>query len=198
MQYQKEIEAFKKHVIKASQNPDFIHHKWFIKYHLDIVEQIAMELCDLYPQADRELVMVLVWLHDYGKILDFDHQYEKTIAVWIETLLKYWFSEDYAKKAVGYVEIMDKHEEIDISKTALEIQIISSTDGCSHFVWPFLSLWWYENSHKDFEELMRDNIYKMNKDWNRKIVLPEARKAFETRYHFSLERCGIFPEKYIF
>jgi len=44
---------------------------------------------------------------------------------------------------------------------------------------------------------MKDNIYKINKDWNRKIVLPEARKAFEARHNISLERCGIFPEKYI-
>jgi hypothetical protein len=92
-------------------------------------------------------------------------------------------------KAIKYnLEIMDQKMKIDISKTAIEIQIISSADGCSHFIGPFLNLWWYENPSKDYKELMEDNIYKINKDWNNKIVLPEARKAFQDRYKFHMEK----------
>ena len=44
---------------------------------------------------------------------------------------------------------------------------------------------------------MQDNTKKRLKDWNKKIVLPEARKSFEARFHFLEEQCGNFPNKFI-
>lgn len=196
------IEAFKEHVREVSANPEFVHHKWFAKWHLEIVERIALELYDHYPETDRDLIEVMVWLHDYGKILDFDHEYEATLTEGPKILAKLGFPDDFAQKAVGYIEILDKKLELDLHEAPLEVQIVSSADGCSHLVGPFMHIFWHEATDKTFtgktfEQLMEGNLRKARKDWDRKIVLPEARAAFESRHQILCEQSGELPAKFL-
>ncbi len=196
------ILAFKIHVTKTSSNPNFMHHKWFVKWHLEVVEKIALELCDHHPEANRDLVEVMAWLHDYGKTLDYDDQYAKTLSAGRQKLTELGFPFDIVDKAIDYIEILDKKLVIDLHAAPIEVQIVSSADGCSHMTGPFMAIFWNEATDptfrgKSFEELMALNLAKVEKDWKYKIVLPEARQAFESRYYLLKEQAGQLPEKYL-
>lgn len=37
------VERVRSKIVKMAEDPAFIHHKWYVKYHLTIVEQISLE-----------------------------------------------------------------------------------------------------------------------------------------------------------
>jgi hypothetical protein len=198
---QPQIEALKKHIREIASDESFVHHKWFVKWHLEIVERLALELCEHYPQVNRDLITVMAWMHDYGKILDFDNQYAVTLVAGREKLVELGFSSEFAGSVIANIELLDKKETVDLRAAPIEVQIVSSADGCSHMVGPFMYLFWHEATDqlfagKTLEELMQLDIKKAEKDWNRKIVLPEARTAFQKYFEVISVQCGKFPDKF--
>jgi hypothetical protein len=200
---QNNIATFRDHVIEKANDPSFIHHQWFVKWHLEIVNKVARDLLAHHPEADADLVELMVWLHDYAKILNFDDEYgQAQYATARQKLKEIGFDPAFADKAVDYIETLDKKLEIDLHEAPIEIQIVSSADGCSHMVGPFMVVFWHEATDKTFagktyEELMDLNRKKLNKDWDHKIVLPEAREAFLAHHNVMLQMTGELPAKFL-
>jgi hypothetical protein len=168
------IDQLKADIIHAAENPAFRHHKWYVKYHLAIVEQIANELLHVYTTADSYLVQALVWIHDYGKMITDHDDRSITLIDGRQKLVDIGFSKEFTERVIHYTELIDKKLELDLRNAPIEVQIVSSADGCAHLVGPFYLLWFWENPDTPFEDLMRSNRHKEAEAWERKIVLPEA------------------------
>jgi HD superfamily phosphodiesterase len=189
------IKKFKEIAIKNFSNKNFVYHEWFVKYHLEIVERIAMELCDIYKEADRDVVQTLVWFHDFGKAIDELKEKEITNKEGIRTLLDCGFSQEFIDKVIYYWELMEKKNEVDLHTAPIETKIISSADGAAHFVGVFYAT--YFGDGDDFATTQKELANKMEKDWGRKIVLPEVKKSFNDRYERMQEMIGNFPDKFL-
>jgi len=45
-----ELRAF---ITKKSASPTFVHHKWFIKWHLEIVETLSKDMMNIIPRPTK-------------------------------------------------------------------------------------------------------------------------------------------------
>ncbi|GJD22948.1 hypothetical protein RIVM261_079040 [Rivularia sp. IAM M-261] len=178
------IERVREQIISHSANPAFIHHKWYVKHHLLIVEEIATKLCNIYQNSNRELVLLLVWMHDYGKITN--QSADDAEIAGEKFLIESGVSTQLARQVIASIKIIDRKDPQELVAESIEIQIVSSADGAAHMIGPFFSIYWWENSDLSIEELQARNRKKLQTDWERKIVLPEIKQAFEFQYRYLL------------
>jgi hypothetical protein len=188
-------QLLKQKVTERSADQRFRHYQWFVKYHLEIVEQIAHELCEQYPDADRLFVDALLWLHDYEKIIDFDNQYNTDLSATRAIMEDVGYSAEVIEEMVQSINRYNSKEDLVLAK--IEIQIVASSDAASHFVGPFITLWWYENPSKSIAELQADNVKKLTVDWEKKVTLPEIKQSFGERYQYALEIAGVLPSSFL-
>ncbi len=189
------IEKFKAIVIANCARPDFAYREWFVEYHLNIVERIALELCDRYVEADRDLVRTLVWFHDFGKPLDEANERRTTLEQGPKCMTECGFSVEFIAKTLEYWQLMEQKETIDLRTAPIEVQIVSSADGASHFTGTFYAGYFADG--EPFSETQQQLREKIEKDWQRKIVLPELKESFKGRYIQAKELLGEFPEHFI-
>ncbi|HEY8992380.1 MAG TPA: hypothetical protein VIM37_00860 [Candidatus Microsaccharimonas sp.] len=172
------LDSLKAFVTQEASNPAFIHHKWFVQWHLEIVEALTRDMMQFYPEADEATLIALGWMHDYGKIIDYDNQYDHR---YIEdgrlAMIALGFEEAFATKIAESIKVFDKKDHLE--NESIEVRIVSSADACSHLVGPFISLYWHENPQKLFEEIMIENTRKFGIDWDLKVTIPEARQAYQ-------------------
>ncbi len=172
------LNTLRAHIAEKASDASFVHHKWFTKWHLAVVEMISLDLMKYYPEADGATLIALSWMHDYGKIIDFDNQYDHTyIEAGRQQMIKLGFDETFATKIADSVKIFDKKDHLE--NESIEIRIVSSADACSHLVGPWISLYWHENPNIPFEKIMEENVRKLGIEWDLKVTIPEAIQTYK-------------------
>ena len=183
------LKELRDRVSELSKELEFIHHKWYLKYHLELVEKISLELYEKYESADIHLLKGLVWIHDYAKIIGVKDKKE-VLECSKKLLSDIGFEYEYISNVIHLLDIFESKITKDLSVAPLEVRIVSSADAISHMYGPFYQMYCYENPEMSVEELMGSNIRKLEKDWDRKIVLPEVKELFKERHIFLKESFG--------
>ena len=188
-------QVLKAKVIERAGNPKFKHHQWFVTFHLEIVEQISGELCEIYPEADSLQVQALVWLHDYEKIIDFDNQYNTELLATRELMREVGYPPATIEAMAAQLNFYNAKQQL--ATAPIETQIVSSADGASHLIAPFFPFYWHEHPGESVALLQAENRRKAAVDWDRKITLPEVKKSFAARREWFMELSGQLPERYL-
>jgi predicted hydrolase (HD superfamily) len=153
---------------------------WFFDKHLLGVEKMARELLKKLPEANEEIVMLGVWLHDLERIRDIDGEHAKMGAIESEKVLKEY---DYNKETIEAVKkiILTHSCDSDLMPESIEGKILASADALSHFINDF-----YINiavlGQRNTEEFKKYALDKLNRDCNKKIQFDFAKEMIQERY----------------
>ena len=112
---------------------------------------IRDRLCDIYKEADRDVVFALVWFHDFGKPIDDKNERTITQEKGIGIMKEIGFTQDFIDKVFNCWVRMEMKNEIDISRESIDVQIVSSADGASHFVGKFYSTYFMDEKKESIE-----------------------------------------------
>ena len=162
-----------KNDIKSSKHCE----SWFYEDHLLVVERLALELCDLYPKANKDLVTLGVWFHDIGRAHGHDDGHDLYGANYAgETLIKNGFDKNFIDLVV---EACRTHSCKENGKpNSLEGKILATADALSHYHNGFylrILYSWSKKNKGDYYQLKTKLFKKMERDLNEKIFFDEIR-----------------------
>lgn len=154
--------------------------KWFYSVHLLSVEKFAKELLKKLPKADKEIVLLGVWLHDLQRVRGIKGDHAKMGAVEAEKVMRQF---GYQDKTIQHVKKMILSHSCGahlIPKT-LEGKILASADAMSHYVNDFY-LTIAATGKRDLAEFKEWALEKLDRDYHKKIFFDFARKMIEKRH----------------
>jgi uncharacterized protein len=149
------------------------------KYHIVPVVHYARVLAKTM-RVDEELAELAALLHDIGRLKFGDADHEITGMVEAEKILKeYHYPQeviDEIKQCVG-----SHRGNKENPPTSTLARIIANADAMAHF--DVLPLFFYWRAKKEsFDEAFRWVDEKIERDWHKKLTLPEAKKLMEEKY----------------
>jgi len=150
--------------------------------HLKIVEKNALWLLEKLPKANREIVILAVYLHDIQHIFfpkDIK-KHEEIGSLEAEKILKkFQYNEAIIQKVK---EVIVSHSCGKIIPKTLEAKILATADGMSHFTTDFYFSIYKEYTFDNLEEFNKWALKKIEHDYNKKLFFDFAKNLIEPKY----------------
>ena len=169
----KKINKIRKLVKRTCEDGDW-------KYHMLVVVKYAKKLAKIY-KADEEIVELAALLHDIGrtKLHDDKNHHISGVPEAEKILKKYSYSEKIIEEVKHCVK--SHRGSKDIKRKTMSAKIIANADAMAHFDVLPIFFYWRKNK-ESFEEIIEWVDEKIERDWNKKITLPKAKKIVEKKY----------------
>lgn len=147
------IEKAKKHfyeTIKIGEDP------WDLLTHIPEAEKWAQKILERYPEADREIIMLAVWLHDTAYFTgdtSIDHAIRGEEMAH-QFLKKEGYDEGRLEKVCHCIRA---HRNGDVKPDTLEARLVCLIDSISHFTYaPYIAMARDGRAQQALDKLERD------------------------------------------
>jgi HD superfamily phosphodiesterase len=153
---------------------------WFYDCHLLAVEKFAQELLEKLPEADKEIVMLGVWLHDLQRVRGIKGDHAKIGASEAEKVLEQF---KYSQETIARVEeiILAHSCDTRLMPKTREGKILASADAMSHYINDFY-LTIAATGQRDAASFKKWAREKLERDYHKKIFFGFARKMVAKRH----------------
>jgi HD superfamily phosphodiesterase len=152
---------------------------WFYNSHLLAVEKYSQFLLKKLPQADKEVVLLGVWLHDTQRVRGIKGDHEKVGAAQAKKImLEYGYSLKTIKKVQN---IILTHTCSKTQPVTLEGKILATADAMTHYVNDFYLLI-ATTGQRNLKDFKAWALEKLNRDYKKKIFFPFAKKEIKDRH----------------
>jgi HD superfamily phosphodiesterase len=171
------INKIKNQIKKECEENNF---SWFYHTHLLAVEKNAKFLLEKLPKANKEVVLLGVWLHDLQRIRKLKGDHAKTGA---REAVKVLYNYNLDKNIVKHVKdiILSHPCKSGITPKTLEAKILASADAMSHYMNDFyLSI--ALRGDRNIEEYKKWLSEKLDRNYNIKISFPFAKKIIKKKH----------------
>lgn len=169
----KNIDKIRRFVKNKAENNDW-------KYHIVPVVNYSKKLAKTM-EVNEEIAELAALLHDIGRMVSEDENHHLTGLPVAEKILKQY---NYSQEVVDEVKhCIESHRgSKDIKPRTKIAKIISNADVMAHFD-NFLVLIFFGSKKKfKFEEIIKWLDAKIERDWKKKLTIPEARKMMGEKY----------------
>ncbi len=168
--------------VRPAFEPDF----W--ERHIVLVHKYCVLLAEKL-HADKEVVELAAYLHDYGRVMDPARrdEHQLTGAELAPKVL-----EGYPEETVRHVQacIRTHRGSVDLKPGTIEAQILANADAMAHLdavPW-FLRLRYAKG--ESVEEATAWLRQKLERNWTKKLTLPEARKLVRKKHEAAMLLLG--------